>query len=208
MKPEPRDGRERRTIDAEIRVAGDGGLNLICGYAAKYNSLSTPLVWVESGKKRIYHETINPGAFDDSIAADDVVALVDHEDRMILGRKSAGTLRLSTDTTGLLFEADKPETSYGNDLAVSIARGDIKQCSFGFKCLKDKWTLGEEGKLIRTLLKVQLLDVSPCTYPAYDDTEVALRSMQAWTETEAQSQTELQSWLDYTSRRFRILAGS
>jgi phage head maturation protease len=42
---------------------------------------------------------------------------------------------------------------------------------------KDEWqTIG--GRTIRTLLDVQLLDVSPVTFPAYPDTDVGVRSLE------------------------------
>jgi HK97 family phage prohead protease len=74
----------------------------------------------------------------------------------------------------------------------SIRRGDITQSSFGFRVKEDKWEnkdVEENGnkmtKTKRTIVKLErLYDVSPVTFPAYPDTEVARRSMEAATKTE------------------------
>ena len=62
----------------------------------------------------------------------------------------------------------------------SISRGDISQSSFGFIVGEDEWEKTEEGNL-RTITKVErLYDVSPVTYPAYPETNAAVRSMDNW----------------------------
>jgi hypothetical protein len=66
---------------------------------------------------------------------------------------------------------------------ISIDRGDINQMSFGFRTISDSWHK-EEGADIRTLEEVELIDVSPVTFPAYPDTSVALRSMTEWRKAE------------------------
>ena len=94
-----------------------------------------------------------------------------------MGRNKSGTLRLSEDEKGLAYEIEVPQTQTGRDLVESIRRGDITQNSFGFRVLPDGAERREEsdGSLIRILKKVKLYDISPVTYPAYPDTELALR---------------------------------
>jgi len=58
----------------------------------------------------------------------------------------------------------------------SIDRGDISQMSFSFQCLEDSWSEDRQG-LVRTLKKVVLYDVSAVTFPAYPNTDVALREL-------------------------------
>ena len=136
------------------------------GYAAVFNSVTNVAGYFE--------EVIAPGAFAESLAAgDDVVALFNHEDDYVLGRRSADTLRLTEDDKGLYVEIDGPDTQLARDLSVSVGRGDIKQMSFGFRCLSEKWDepATPAGIARRTLLKVQLIDVSIVTFPQYEDTE-------------------------------------
>ena len=104
-------------------------------------------------------------------------ALFNHDPNLILGRTTAGTLKLSVDERGLKYSFTAPDTTTGRDLMVSLERGDVSQSSFGFIVEEDDWDEDENGMTIRTIKKVgRLLDVSPVTYPAYPDAEVGKRS--------------------------------
>jgi len=160
---------ERRTFTCNIesREEGDESRKVI-GYASVFNSLSENL----GG----FREKIDRNAFD-GVLEDDVRALINHDANYVLGRSTAGTLSLSVDDDGLKYEFDVPETSFGNDLLVSLKRGDINQSSFGFIVEEDSWDKDKDGNVIRTIEKVsRLLDVSPVTYPAYPETSVGKRN--------------------------------
>ena len=153
----------------EARHDGETGGGKIAGYAAMFNTLSQDL----GGFK----ERIAPGAFD-NVLEDDVRAVFNHDPSLLLGRSTAGTLRLSVDGTGLNYEVDLPDTTLARDLSELMSRGDISQSSFRFSVLQDSWSIGEDGGEIRTIEQVgQLVDVSPVTYPAYLDATVAKRSL-------------------------------
>ena len=164
--------REIRIATAELRVIpGDGAPTKISGHAARFNSLSEDL----GG----FRERIAPGAFAKTILSADVRALWNHDANIVLGRNKSGTLRMSEDGEGLHFEVDMPDTQLVRDMVIGpISRGDVNQCSFGFYTLADRWDK-IDGEWIRTLLDTELTDVSPVTYPAYRQTDVAVRSMQA-----------------------------
>ena len=164
--------RETRTVASELRVlAADGTPTKIAGHAAKFDVLSEDL----GG----FRERIAPGAFAKSLQSSDIRALWNHDANIVLGRNKAGTLRLSEDTAGLAFEVDAPDTQLVRDMVMApIARGDVSQCSFGFYTLSDKWAK-IDGEWVRTLLECELFDVSPVTYPAYAQTDVAVRSLEA-----------------------------
>jgi hypothetical protein len=167
---------ERRSFTAtELRAIEDEkGLRHIVGYAAVFNSLSENL----GG----FREKIEPGAFRDSITADDVRALWNHDSNYILGRNKSGTLTLSEDERGLKIDVSPPDTQWARDLMVSIDRGDVDKMSFGFRTLDDDWNAVNHEE-VRTLKKVQLFDVSPVVFPAYPDTEVGLRSLEEYRKT-------------------------
>jgi hypothetical protein len=156
----------------EVRAAGEGGSQKLVGYAAKFD------VWSEDLGG--FRERIQAGAFDKALEGDhDVRALINHDSNLLLGRTKAKTLRLSTDEVGLKMELDLPDTQVARDLATSIERGDIDQMSFGFwiKAGGALWDLDAEPAE-RTVTEVaELLDVSVVTFPAYPQTEVALRSL-------------------------------
>ncbi|PCI51428.1 MAG: HK97 family phage prohead protease [Alphaproteobacteria bacterium] len=150
-------------------AATDGKAVLLVGTAAVFN---TP---TDIGG--FFREQISPGAFTAAIQNDDVRALIDHNSSLILGRNRAGTLRLSEDDRGLQVEIDPPDTSYANDLLVSMKRGDITQMSFGFRALKETWD-DEQDPPLRTIVKAELFDVSPVTFPAYAETQISVRAFQ------------------------------
>jgi HK97 family phage prohead protease len=158
---------ERRGA-TEIRAAAGNRLE---GYAALYNSPSVDL----GG----FVEVIRPGAFARSLASNpDVLALFNHDARHVLGRTTAGTLRLAEDSKGLRFEIDVPSTQTGRDLLVSVGRGDISGASFAFRAAADNWIAGNAG-MLRELHDVEPLDVTVTATPAYPDTTVARRALGA-----------------------------
>jgi len=162
---------ERRYFPAtEVRVDKKEKGNKLTGYAAVFNSLSEDL----GG----FREKIDKGAFSKSIKGD-VRALWNHNPDYVLGRTRSGTLALGEDDNGLKIEVDPPDTQWARDLMTSISRGDVTQMSFGFRTVTDAWE-EKEGANIRTLKDLELIDISPVTFPAYTDTTVALRSMQEW----------------------------
>jgi HK97 family phage prohead protease len=155
---------------AEFRAEVRG--NTLVGHASVFNQLA------EMGGG---YEEMGSEAFDAALKAPetDVRALVNHNPTMVLGRQSAGTLRLSTDKEGLRFEVDLPATSYANDLKELLARGDITGASFGFIPGDDEIRRAPDGKQIRTHLSVaRLLDISPVTWPAYEGATVSLRHIE------------------------------
>lgn len=157
---------EQRNFRTELRASGDG--RSLVGYAALFNSLSQDL----NGFK----EQIKPGAFKRTLAAGaDVRALLNHDPNYILGRTKSGTLKLSEDSTGLRCEISLPATQWGSDVRESVARGDLDQMSFGFRCVKDSWAL-RSGNNVRTLEDVDLIDISVVTFPAYQSTSVSARN--------------------------------
>jgi HK97 family phage prohead protease len=110
--------------------------------------------------------------------ATDVRALFNHNPDHLLGRQASGTLRLGTDSEGLEFEVDLPDTELGRSLRVLAERGDITGASFAFLPDEDTWSQ-RDGRRLRTHTSVgRLVDVSPVTFPAYEGAAVALRS---WT---------------------------
>ena len=158
-------------LDAlKIEAREEADTKTIVGHAAVFNTLSVDL-WG-------FREKIAPGAFADAVKEDDVRALFNHNPDYVLGRNKAGTLRLKEDEKGLAIEVDPPDTQVARDLMVSIGRGDITQMSFGFQLVSDEWDYTDRANPIRTLKKVKLYDVSPVTYPAYEDTDVELNALE------------------------------
>jgi uncharacterized protein len=156
---------ERRTAALECRAAS-GAARRLEGYAALFGTIA------DLGD---FSETIAPGAFQTSLAGGrDVLALVDHNPSLVLGRSKSGTLRVSEDTRGLAFSVDLPDTQAAHDVLALAERGDLGGMSFGF----DVPDGGDEWRgTRRTLRAVTLHEISVVqSWPAYPQTTVDVRA--------------------------------
>lgn len=165
-----------------VETRSEGEKRTLAGYAAVFNSdTSIGGYWIER---------IAPGAFAEAISSD-VRAMIDHDPGRIIGRTKSGTLRLSEDSRGLRIEVDVPNTTDGNDLWELVERGDVSGMSFGFRVTKQEWD--ESGETpVRTIQKVDLFEVSAVAFPAYDDTTIGKRSLDAARAEAEQGKTEEQ----------------
>jgi len=155
---------EVRKSAGEVRSELINGKRRIVGYASVFNQFSEKM---RIGN-RTFRERVMPGAFDKCLRSlPDVRALVNHDPNQVLGRSLASTLQLNTDDYGLRYEIDPPNTSFANDLLVSMSRGDINQSSFGFYCNDDDFMEDGDGGLIRQIRACTVFDCSVVTYPAY-----------------------------------------
>lgn len=164
--------REVRTgTRAEIRDegAGDETSIRVAGYAAIFGEVAMIGDYFE--------EVIAPGAFAAALErGDDTVFLINHRD-LPLARTGSGTLRLTEDARGLRVETDLDGTDPDVCRIVpKMKRGDLSKMSFAFRAKRDEWD--ETGEVPRrTILEVELYDVSIVTDPAYQGTEIGLRSL-------------------------------
>jgi HK97 family phage prohead protease len=161
--------REIRSCTAGQRAQVDAESRVLRGHAAVFES--------ETLIGGAFREVVDRRAFDATLSAnDDVVALWNHDERLVLGRRSSGTLRLSVDDVGLVVEISVPRTATGDELLELVKRGDVASMSFGFVVEREAWS---EGNQLRRLLQVRLIDVSPVTFPAYEGTDLAVRARDA-----------------------------
>ena len=174
---------EKRYFTIDTRLAEQEGKDVVMGHAAIFNTLSEDL----GG----FRERIEPGAFD-GVLENDVRAYFNHDPNYLLGRTTAGTLRLSVDTKGLRYELDVPNTTAGRDLKENIRLGNVTQSSFAFTIAKngDSWERTENGNDIRIINEVdRLYDISPVSLPAYPDAnDVALAQRSNLLDKEKQRQ--------------------
>jgi HK97 family phage prohead protease len=108
-----------------------------------------------------------------------ILALRDHKPEMLLGNTAAGTLTLNADSTGLAFTLTLPSTAIGDDTFTNVQLRNLDGVSFGFSTVEDSWEVGADGKVVRTLLDVDLFEISPCSFAAYPGTSVDVRSCPA-----------------------------
>lgn len=188
---------ERRfaPTEFEVRQHETGGA-VIEGHAAVFNRLSRNL----GG----FVEQIDPSAFDKTLADNpDVRALINHDPSHLLGRTRSGTLRLSKDNIGLHYEVDVPDRTDARDLLISMERGDITQSSFAFFMIDDDWGQTEQEFPLRTITAASIHngDVSPVTYPAYEDADSGVADRALHTLAEVRS-------LDFDTVRAAAEAGT
>lgn len=191
---------EKRSYVGEVRAESkDSEPTHIIGYGSVFNTRSQ-LMWG-------FREIIMPGAFDD-VLDDDVRGLFNHDPNFILGRSKAGTLSLSVDDKGLRYDIIAPDTPTIRDLVIApLQRGDITQSSFAFNVARngDEWYEDDEGVVIREIHKIsRLYDVSPVTYPAYQEANSTARSLDAWKE--ARNNGDIQKAVHQKAARERFLS--
>jgi HK97 family phage prohead protease len=162
-----REVRTLKTTEFRIATAEDGSRTL--SGLIPYNAPSCDL----GG----FTELIAPGAFSGALEAGaDVLCLRDHDVSILLGRTKSKTLSLTDSPEGLRFTCNLPKTTQATDLAESVDRGDLDANSFGFCTVDDKWLADAAGNVVRTLLSVELYEISPCSFPAYPTSQVSVRS--------------------------------
>ncbi|MDQ3107312.1 MAG: HK97 family phage prohead protease [Actinomycetota bacterium] len=165
------------TLDGiELRAGTDSTATTFVGHAAVFNSPT-----LIGGQRYGFMEQVAPGAFRKTIKDADVRFLFNHDPNFLLARTKAGTLRLDEDDTGLHVEADLEDSDPDAARVLGKMRsGLLDQMSFAFESLAEEVDTLDDGMEIRTLTEVKLWDVSVVTYPAYGDTDAALRSSAAF----------------------------
>lgn len=182
---------ENRTATLGVEVRAADGTRTLSGYAIVFNS--------PTDIGGYFTEQVAPGACSDAVSGD-VRALFDHKSAYVLGRTKAGTLRLSEDARGLKFEVDLPDTQIGRDVATSVERGDITGMSFNFRAIKEMWDDTVDPPL-RTLMKIEIDEISVVAFPAYEDTEVGVRSLQEHRDAKAAAAAAEQDTVEETETK-------
>ena len=177
-----KDNKEIRIYNGNYEVRLDEGSDetKVRGYAALFDTDSRDLG---------FRETISTRAFDGRLE-DNVILTFNHDPNLILDRNVGGTLNLSVDERGLIYEATLPNTTTGNDVAELMRRGLLYESSFAFTVEDDDWS--KDGDITRrTINKIgRLVDVSIVGVGAYANTDVALRSKQEFEESTSPKASE------------------
>lgn len=168
---------ERRFTSVRVEIrAGSSDKRTIGGYAAKFNTLSQNL----GGFK----ETLAPGVFNRAASrgwpgfdGTGVLARYNHQDDALLGSTASGSLRVSVNDTGLVYEVDMLDDTLSERVYKLVERGDVAKSSFAFIAEDDDWATDDTGYPVRTVIQASLGDVAPVNTPAYLDTSTAVRSL-------------------------------
>lgn len=162
--------RQVRSIPQKFETREEDGRKAIEGYFAVFNSN------YEIGPGM--SESIAPGAFSKTISGD-VRALINHDTTLVLGRTKAHTLELREDEHGLWGHVEiNPNDSDAMNLYERVNRGDVDGCSFGFDIVDEETEFRDDGSVHWTIREVNLYEVSACTFPAYEATNISAREKQ------------------------------
>lgn len=163
-----REMRQLRTVGTKFETREDGENLSIEGYFAVFNSIYEIVPGMS--------ESIAPGAFSKTLSGD-IRALINHDTTLVLGRTKANTLQLREDSHGLWGHIDiNPNDTDAMNLYERVKRGDVDQCSFGFDILSEETDFRDDGSVHWTIKEVELYEVSPCTFPAYEETNISARA--------------------------------
>lgn len=158
--------RQAALISGELRAEQDEK-KYIEGYFSVFNSRTQLIPGM--------HEEVLPEAFDETLG-NDIRALTNHDTTLVLGRNKSGSLQLTADSRGLFGRVEiNEDDADAMNLYARVQRGDIDQCSFGFNILDEEVSYLENGDVLFRLKKVDLHEVSICTFPAYPETSVQAR---------------------------------
>jgi HK97 family phage prohead protease len=165
-----REKRQIRAVSTDFQTREENDTPHITGYFAVFNSTYE----IGSGMT----ESIAPGAFQNTLSAD-IRALVNHDSTLVLGRTKAHTLELKEDERGLWGDITiNPEDRDAMNLYERVRRGDVDQCSFGFNIVREETEVKENGDIHWRIQEVELFEVSACTFPAYEQTNISARTAQ------------------------------
>jgi HK97 family phage prohead protease len=162
---------ERRSVNGVEQV-------ILRAYAVPWNTDTL------DGAVGPYVERIAPGAFwmvDEANQGKRSLmtkSVLNHNDDMPLAAYPK-TLTLLQDDYGLYYEHPLQDTTYARDLITNIEAGIVRGSSFLYKPGKRNgdfgWSKDAEGRSVKTIFRAQLLlDVGPCTFPAYGEGDLSL----------------------------------
>lgn len=164
-----RDKNQTRSVQVTLNTRGEANSEdmYIEGYFAVFNKETVLFPGA--------YEEIAPGAFDETLE-NDIRALVNHDTTLVLGRNKSGSLQLKADSHGLWGKIKiNPADADAVNLYERVKRGDVDQCSFGFNILDEQTDMRNDGSIKWLIRKIDLHEVSVCTFPAYEDTGVLAR---------------------------------
>lgn len=171
----PREDLVRSAPFALERADGDDGLTLT-GHGAVFNEWTT----IDSWEGR-FKERIAPGAFKKTLQENGnrVRLQFDHGQHPLIGSLPIGTIRkLKEDTRGLYVEARLADNWLVQPVREAIENESIDGMSFRFSVVAERWAKETSDLPERTITEVRLMEVGPVVWPAYEGTDVGVRSLE------------------------------
>lgn len=158
------------TSELKTRAVEESGDAFIEGYFVVFNQETE--LWPGA------YEEIAPEAFNRSLNVEkvDVLALDNHDTRVVLGSLESDTLELKVDSHGLYGRVKVDlEDPFAKSAYRKVQTGKVRGCSFGFYPITEEIMEREDGSFKWRVKDADLLEVSITAFPAYPQTEVAAR---------------------------------
>lgn len=163
-----------RAASFEMRASGDNDGFTLEGYAAVFDTPTRIDSW-----EGLFDEVIARGAFTKTIKERRPVVQFDHGRDVATGSVPIGAIEdLREDRHGLLVKAKMHDNARVEPIRQAIASGAIDGMSFRFRIIREEWD--ESGDIpVRTILEVELFELGPVVFPAYEATTVGVRTLLA-----------------------------
>lgn len=163
-----------RSAPFEMRNSDDGDGFTLEGYGAVFDAPTRIDSW--EGK---FDEIVARGAFKNTLKDRKPVMQFDHGRDVATGSVPIGAIdEIREDDHGLFVRARLHDNPRVEPIRQAIESNAIDGMSFRFRVTRDEWD--ESGDIpVRTIRDVQLFEVGPVVYPAYDATSVGVRSLLA-----------------------------
>ncbi len=152
----------------------DGGLDgeTLIGYSILFDEVTRIDSW--EGQ---FDEQVDPKAVERSLRTRTPVVQFDHGRHPMIGSLPIGTLdKAEADKRGLYTEATVLRSWLTEPLVEAVRQGTIGGWSFRFDVVEDKWDFSSDIPM-RTLLDVEIYELGPVVFPAYEATDISLRDV-------------------------------
>ena len=160
-----------RSVEFRAEPSPDG--LTLDGYGATFGD------WTEiNDRAGSFQEQIAPGAFKRTIGQRTPVLQFDHGAHPLIGSIPLGRITsISEDDHGLRVRARLSDNWLVEPVRDAIKDGAVTGMSFRFRVVADAWE-NRDGTDYRTISEVELYEVGPVVFPAYESTSVGVRSRQ------------------------------
>ena len=208
----PKHDLERRSYSFDVMAETKDDTDIITGRPIVYNSRTN---------LGFFDEVIESGALDQADLTD-VRFLVNHDVSKIplaRSRRNNGnsTMQLMPDQEGMKISVklDTENNAEAKALKSAVTRGDISGMSFMFSVDGEEWEDLESDHPTRRITRIGSgVEVSACTFPAYDSTEIHARSKEALDNARSalesarqQSANSLDSEIEALKEKTKLLGG-
>lgn len=162
-----------RAVEFRAEQTGDG--RTLEGYAAVFGTPTRIEDWAGA-----FDEQIARGAFNRTLNARKPVLQFDHGHDARTGSVPIGAIeQINEDSNGLFVRARLFDNPVVEPIRQAIEGGAIDGMSFRFR-VNDHTVLKRKGDVdLRTIREVELYELGPVVFPAYDATTVGVRSLLA-----------------------------